>query len=100
MPKPLYDLTYEENAIAKNKHVEWTEECFKVFEALNELCVSAPILAFADLSKPFWLHTDASTRGLVAGLYQEQNEKDQVIAYGSHALTRVRPDTQLTNYSS
>ena len=38
------------------------------------------ILAFADFTKPFKLHTNACTIELGAVLYQEQNGKDGVIA--------------------
>ena len=49
---------------------------------------SALILAFADFTKPFKLHMDASTIGLGAVLYQEQDEKDWVIGYVSRALSK------------
>ena len=42
------------------------------FEILKELCVNAPILAFPDYKLPFILHTDSSTEGLGAVLYQKQ----------------------------
>ena len=50
------------------------------------LCTSAPTLAFADFTNPFKLHTNASTIGLSAVLYQEQDGKDRVITYASRAL--------------
>ena len=55
---------------------------------LKVLCTSAPILAFADFTKPFKLHTDVSTIGLGAILYQEQDGKDRVIVYASRALSK------------
>ena len=56
-------------------------ECF---DSLKRLCGSAPILVYADYGKPFWLHTDASTSGLHAVLYQRwDNRTDCVIAYAS-----------------
>ena len=36
----------------------------KAFKALKQACMIAPILAFADYTKPFLLETDASKDGL------------------------------------
>ena len=64
------------------------EECQEAFDTLKGLCTSAPILAFADFTKPFQLHTDASTIGLSAILYQKQDGNDRVIVYASRALSK------------
>ena len=43
--------------------------------------------AYADYTKPFVLHTDASTTGLGAVLYQKQEDgKERVITYVSLCL--------------
>ena len=60
----------------------------KHFDMLKVLCTSSPILAFVDFTKPFKLHTDASTIGLGAVLYQEQDGKERVIAYASRCLSK------------
>ena len=64
------------------------EECKEAFNTLEVLCTSAPILAFADFTKPFKLHTDASTIELGIILYQEQDGKDMVITYAIRALSK------------
>ena len=45
-----------------------------------------PVLAYADYRLPFKLHTDASTTGLGAVLYQHQDGHDRVVAYASRSL--------------
>ena len=70
------------------------------FEALKKLCSECPVLAYADYSKPFVLHTDASTVGLGAVLYQKQEDgKDRVIAYASRTLIEQSGTMMLTNWS-
>ena len=44
------------------------------------------LLAYADYRFPFKLHTDASTTGLGAVLYQNQDVHDRVVAYASRSL--------------
>ena len=70
---PLYRLTSGDNASKKSKVVNWTQECQTAFKAIKDLCMSTPVLAFADFSKHLTLQTDASGIGLGAVLYQEQN---------------------------
>ncbi len=49
----------------------WEEEQEKAFEALKEALTSAEMLAYPDLMKPFFLHTDASGEGLGVCLMQQ-----------------------------
>ena len=76
------------------------DECQEVFDMLKGMCKSTPILAFADFTKPFKLHTDASTIWLHAILYQEQNGKDRVIAYTSRASPRANLTIQHISWNS
>lgn len=66
----------------------WTPACQRAFEQVVEALTTAPVLGFADLQKPYVLHTDASTSGLGAALYQEQGGQLHVIAYASRGLSR------------
>lgn len=56
------------------------------FDELKDKLLSPPILAYANYQEPFKLHTDASTTGLGAVLYQTQEGVDRVIAYASRSL--------------
>ena len=56
---------------------------------LKRLCTEAPILTYADYTKPFKVHTNALVEGLSAILYQTQEDgTDKVIAYASHSLKK------------
>ena len=64
--------------------MEWTVECEQTFEHLKQLCSQTPILAYANCTMPFKLHTDASENGLGAVLYQKQDDgTDCFTAYAS-----------------
>ncbi len=58
----------------------------RTFDRLVELLTSAPVLAYADFTKPFILHTDASQDGLGAVLYQDQSTRKKVIGYVSRRM--------------
>ena len=68
------------------------------FDTLKAKLSSLPVLAYADFSKPFIVHMDASTEGLGAVLYQEHDGIEKVIAYASlglHASERNYPAHKL-----
>ena len=75
--------------VAKKTLINWSEAAQSAFEVLKELCVNAPILAFPNYKLPFILHTDSSTEGLGAVLYQKQEGKLRVIAYVSRSVTKT-----------
>ena len=67
----------------------WTSQCETAFQAIKDKLMSPPVLAYADFSKPFIVHTDASTTGLGAALYQvDDNGVERVIAYASRSLSK------------
>ena len=64
--KPLNDLLGCGNSKLKNHPVSLTAAAEEAFHTLKKKCAMAPVLAFADLKKPFLLETDASKYGLGA----------------------------------
>lgn len=65
----------------------WTPDCQKAFEEIIGKLTSSPVLGFANPQLPYVLHTDASTTGLGAALYQEQDGESRAIAYASRGLS-------------
>ena len=47
-------------------------------------------MAYTDFKKMFMLHTDASTLGLGAVLYQEQDGVEKVASYASQSLSKSK----------
>ena len=91
--QPLTELMPTPQKKNKKKSKEqkpwhWGEKQESAFNRLKELLSSTPILAYADYTKPFELHIDASGIGLGAVLYQNQDGKNRVIAYASRGLTK------------
>ena len=68
--QPLHELTSGENACKKKAAIKLDSRCQQPFDDLKRLCTMAPILAYADFTKPFKLHTDACGTGLGVVLYQ------------------------------
>ena len=98
----LHDLV-KDTSEGKKKSINitrlWTTEHEDAFEGLKIALTTAPVLQYADYSRPFILETDASHSGLSAILSQEQTDGSvRVIAYASR---RLRPtEKNSSNYSS
>ena len=84
----IIGLENQSKRTAKKTFVEWTEAADFAFEHLKTLCISTPILAYPDYKLPFVLHTDSSSEGLGAVLYQKQDGKLRVIAYASRSVSK------------
>ena len=70
--KPLQDLILDDNSKLKKEEVLLTPEAIEAFQQLKVKCMTAPVLAFADFTKPFLQETDASGDGLGAVLQEKQ----------------------------
>lgn len=66
----------------------WTASCQMAFDSIIQKLTTAPVLGFGDPKLPYTLHTDASTSGLGAALYQKQQGQMGVIAYASRGLSK------------
>ena len=93
--RPLNDLLVRHRTAKKDKAkrprakkspFEWTDSQQKAFEALKEKLTNPPVLAYADYRCQFKHHTDASSTGLGAVLYQNQDGQDRVVSYASRSL--------------
>ena len=85
--QPFNDHLTGEGASRKSEWVSLSEDALKAFKALKQACMTAPVLAFADYTKPFLLETDASKDRLRVLLSQKQADRQyHPVAYGSRAL--------------
>ena len=60
-----------EGASRKSEWVPLPEDAMRAFNALKQVCMNTPVLAFANYTKEFLLETDASKEGLGAVLSQK-----------------------------
>ena len=72
----------------------WETAQQEAFDTLINKLINPPVLEYADCRQPFKLHTDASSSGLGAVLYQNQEGIDRVIAYASRSLRTKIPCSQ------
>ena len=69
----------------------WDDRCQWSFDDLSHLCTMVPILANADFTRPFKLHTVACRSGLGAVICQtHDNSMDGVITYTSRSLPKTK----------
>ena len=74
----------------KKAAIKWDNRCQQAFDDLKTLCTTVPILAYANFTKQFKLHTDACGTGLGAVLYQTREDgTEAVIAYASRSLNKA-----------
>jgi hypothetical protein len=75
--------------LRKGRVYKWEKRQQQAFDELKRRLVTAPILAYPDLSRPFQLYTDASYSGLGAVLGQKDKDgNDRVISYASRSLNK------------
>jgi len=75
--------------------LQWSEECEQAWNAIKEQLVTAPIMGFADYTKPLCMHTDACKSGFAAILTQVRQGRHILV----DAISRTTTDAE-KNYSS
>ena len=86
--QPLNEHLTGEGASRMSEQVSLSEDALKAFKVLKQVCMTAPVLAFANYTKPFLLQTDAYKDGLGSVLSQKQTDGQyHPVTYGSRALT-------------
>ena len=85
--QPLNEHLTGEGAGRKLERISLSESTLEAFKAQKRAWMTAPVLGFADYTKPFLLETDASKDGLGAVLSQKQTDMwYHLVAYGSRPL--------------
>ena len=68
----------------------WSAEYYVSFDKLKNALLSAPILAYPDMNKPFLLTYDASKTAIEFVLGQLDNQgREHFIAYGDRSLSKA-----------
>jgi cell fate (sporulation/competence/biofilm development) regulator YlbF (YheA/YmcA/DUF963 family) len=80
MVAPLYELTKTKK---KKDKLEWNEEADQAFNEIKTALSTAPVLATPNFSLPFYVHCDASKKGIGGVLTQIQNGEEHPIAFVS-----------------
>ncbi|KAL9958151.1 hypothetical protein ACROYT_G035126 [Oculina patagonica] len=88
---PLSDLTRK----GQPNRVEWGEAQERAYQSVKAHLTSTPILHLPDLSKTYYLRTDASDNGIGAVLMQEHEGKLFPVCYASKKLSNAE-----RNYST
>ena len=88
--KPIYDLT------RKGRQLIWGKEQKITFEEIKYRLITPSVLHLPNNTGRFYLYSDASKFATGSTLYQMQNGKPKLIAYGSKRLPEVARNYSVT----
>ena len=90
--RPLTALTRKDKSTGATVPFVWSDQCELAFQDVKRMLVSAPLLRPPDLTKPFYLWTDASEKGFGALLEQDGSDgRRYPIAYTSRQTNPAEP---------
>lgn len=79
---PLTDLTKK----GQPNKVQWDQRCQNALERIQQILSQQPVVVLPDLTKPFTVKTDASSRGIGGVLCQEKDGLLHPVLYASRKL--------------
>lgn len=89
--KPLHALC------KKNVDFIWSEQCEESFETLKKALITAPVLAFADFSRKFYISVDASFYSVGGYISNSPPPLDKPIEYFSKTLSDCQQNYSTTH---
>lgn len=85
------------NLCKKNVEFEWTDACNEAFEKLKTALTTAPVLAFADFSRKFYISVDASNYAVGGYISNDPPPNDRPIEYFSKTLNQAQRNYSTTH---
>lgn len=85
------------NLCKKNVEFEWTDDCNEAFEKLKTALTTAPVLAFADFSRKFYISVDASNHAVGGYITNDPPPNDKPIEYFSKSLNQAQRNYSTTH---
>ena len=75
--------------------IKWTEMHQQILEKMIDYLQSPEVISYPSFDLPFFITCDASSKGLGAVLYQNQEGVDRVISYASRTLSEAEKNYHL-----
>lgn len=89
--RPLHDLC------KKNMDFIWSKDCANAFETLKKALTSAPVLAFPDFKRKFYISVDASFHSVGGYISNDPPPNDKPIEFFSKTLNAAQKNYATTH---